>query len=906
MTDWQLLTQYTTQGDPAALESLIRRHADFVYATATRLTSSADAPDITQAVFILLTKKAPKIPHRGTLIGWLHHTTRLCAANLRRIQSRRRRHEREAAMSRPESISTTLPSDLSTHLDAALTRLSPPDRDLLLLRFLQNKTYAEAAAELSTTEEAARKRATRALEKLRTLLTPRIELSALTPLLATHAAINTPPALLSSLVALPHGAAMSTAATSLANAVSRALQLAKLQLASVALAAMLLFAATAFVLNTKLHPADTIPQSPQATFITAAPPPLAVPFKPVSPLTVGPIQIVKWSVLLRTPAAEQIKKICTLINAPQTTWYTPMQADGETLLKTVHDELATGDALLERPGDPLHFQNHSDERSVAYAFPDLYFHRPTYILGSRQQLAIQFNGMGRAGAAPSRTGITFSLDFPTLDCRVSGATPRTTIHPAIICTADLAAGQALAFLGNFADAHHPELSELVVWQTFRAPNTAMPLFESLTSTSDWLNAGGPTALLEHFRQSQQWNVSAAATPAAPNPKWTRTLSDGRTLTLLAVGRPQQFPACWWTPDGQPIAGADHWSDLTRGQNKPLALVLLLHDPSKPPLPPGNTRRVDHIVTDSQGTSATFGCDEDASLTVNTGTGPWQDAGPFTNKEKISVNGIPITPTLQDDSDDPPAITSVHFNKIVPDTELAVQLTDTAGKTYGELAPPAPLELADEPAPYQSDFFVPFKSIASAHLRYRQRELITFDSFAKKPLVQPPSPAADPAPRAAMADINTFLFDFVDAANAGDPAKLLPFFAVSTDAEKQMAQYYIAAAQLARAAESRFGKAAGQNPVWDGGFTPLEFDLAADWEIHPTEAHALYPGHLKLTRQNNRWLIAVSLPPAWTPPQRRQFTTPLLVPSICFNHSATTSTPTSSQPPNPSRKNFAPS
>ena len=276
MTDWELIQQHLA-GYRAAMETLIRRHADFVYATATRLTSSADAPDVTQAVFILLTKKAPKIPHRGTLIGWLHHTTRLCAANLRRIQSRRRRHEREAAMSRPESIPAAIPSDLSAHLDAALTRLSPPDRDVLLLHFLQNKTYAEAATELSTTEEAARKRATRALEKLRTLLTPRIELSALTPLLAMHAAVNTPPTLLATVAALPHGAPMSAAATSLATAVSRALQLAKLQFISFSLAAILLFAAGAFAL---VHRAPAAAPAPVVAAIPASAPDISQPALP--------------------------------------------------------------------------------------------------------------------------------------------------------------------------------------------------------------------------------------------------------------------------------------------------------------------------------------------------------------------------------------------------------------------------------------------------------------------------------------------------------------------------------------------------------------------------------------------------------------------------------------------------
>src|SRR5256886_17244608 len=62
---------------------------------------------------------------------------------------------------------------IAPHLDAALGELAEPDRDALLLRYFERKSAREMARALGTTEEAAQKRVSRAVERLRDFLAKR-------------------------------------------------------------------------------------------------------------------------------------------------------------------------------------------------------------------------------------------------------------------------------------------------------------------------------------------------------------------------------------------------------------------------------------------------------------------------------------------------------------------------------------------------------------------------------------------------------------------------------------------------------------------------------------------------------------------------------------------------------------
>lgn len=172
--DLALLTQYAG-GDESAFTRLVERYINLVYSTALRqVCNPSHAEEITQAVFIILTRKAKLISPKTILSGWLYQTTRLTAANFLRSEIRRQHREQEAYMQ-----STLAESDpaawehITPLLDEAMGRLGETDRNAILLRFFENKTPPEVATALKLNEAAARKRLSRALEKLRKFFTKR-------------------------------------------------------------------------------------------------------------------------------------------------------------------------------------------------------------------------------------------------------------------------------------------------------------------------------------------------------------------------------------------------------------------------------------------------------------------------------------------------------------------------------------------------------------------------------------------------------------------------------------------------------------------------------------------------------------------------------------------------------------
>ncbi|MDB6026186.1 MAG: regulator of chromosome condensation [Verrucomicrobiales bacterium] len=169
LDDTELLQRYADQNSEEAFSVLVARYVDLVYSTAWRKTGSPDAAqEITQAVFIILGKKAGSLRKETILSGWLHETTRLTAANFLRSETRRLQREQEAYM---QSLSNEPEPDLwpaiAPLLDDALGTLSPKDRSAIVLRFFEGKSFEEVGSALSGTENAAKKRVSRALEKLR-------------------------------------------------------------------------------------------------------------------------------------------------------------------------------------------------------------------------------------------------------------------------------------------------------------------------------------------------------------------------------------------------------------------------------------------------------------------------------------------------------------------------------------------------------------------------------------------------------------------------------------------------------------------------------------------------------------------------------------------------------------------
>jgi RNA polymerase sigma factor (sigma-70 family) len=214
MDDRELLDEFVKTGSQGAFRELVERHLPVVYWAARRLVRDAHlAEEVAQSVFTTFAQKAALVRPPQVLSGWLYNTTRHLAMHAVRTEQRRRERETTAfAMQSLEQIPAA--PDLTDHLEPALAELEAADRDALVLRFLANRGLREVGAELGVSEDAARKRVSRALERLRLVLQQH-GVTASGVLLATTLTAST--------LAVPAGLGATIATTALAPATAAAI-----------------------------------------------------------------------------------------------------------------------------------------------------------------------------------------------------------------------------------------------------------------------------------------------------------------------------------------------------------------------------------------------------------------------------------------------------------------------------------------------------------------------------------------------------------------------------------------------------------------------------------------------------------------------------------------------------------
>lgn len=176
MGDLELLKEYVQHHSEEAFATLVARHIDMVYSVAQRQVANPHhAQEITQAVFVILARKSDTLGKETILAGWLHRTTRLTALRFLRSEIRRVHREQEAYMQTFPNQETE--ADIWAHvsplLEEAIDGLREKERNAVVLRFLEGKGLREIGLALGTSEDAAQKLVSRAVEKLRNFFVKR-------------------------------------------------------------------------------------------------------------------------------------------------------------------------------------------------------------------------------------------------------------------------------------------------------------------------------------------------------------------------------------------------------------------------------------------------------------------------------------------------------------------------------------------------------------------------------------------------------------------------------------------------------------------------------------------------------------------------------------------------------------
>ncbi len=231
-SDAALLRRFVRQGRQAAFSELVARYSGLVYSTCLRdIRDVAVAEDAAQAVFLILARKAPALRPHTSLAGWLYRTARLVSRNAaqqeRRVRLREQRLGQHMAAEEAQRPPENDPwNQIEPVLHAALDALGRQEREVLLLRFFDDRSLKETGAALGMTEDAARMRVSRSLEKMRRHLSQAdvvLPTAALAGLL-TEKAVQAAPAALQQLV-LPTAPGLNAPAGSAS--IPRAYQLAQ-------------------------------------------------------------------------------------------------------------------------------------------------------------------------------------------------------------------------------------------------------------------------------------------------------------------------------------------------------------------------------------------------------------------------------------------------------------------------------------------------------------------------------------------------------------------------------------------------------------------------------------------------------------------------------------------------------
>lgn len=174
-TDAELLQRYMRDSSAAAFEELVGRHLDHVFSAALRRVNGdrALAEDVAQTVFVDFARKAARIPTDMPPGGWLQRHTRFVASKMIDKERRRRAREQDAATMNASQLSAATDPEWSATaplLDAAMDTLPSTDRVALVLRFFEGRDFRSVGEALGMSDDSAQKKVSRAVDKLRTIL----------------------------------------------------------------------------------------------------------------------------------------------------------------------------------------------------------------------------------------------------------------------------------------------------------------------------------------------------------------------------------------------------------------------------------------------------------------------------------------------------------------------------------------------------------------------------------------------------------------------------------------------------------------------------------------------------------------------------------------------------------------
>ncbi len=572
---------------------------------------------------------------------------------------------------------------LLSQLDDALASIRDSDRQLILLHHLENRPFEEIAAHLRVPIPTAARRTQRAVERLRGWFNRRtrnggtslaLTTPILTSLLSTQAAHRAP-------ISLAAGAASSTA-TALAEAINPLLTVTSIKTMTAIAALLLLFASAGYVTVTLLQ-SHSVPLAPPAPAAPALHPIAAATGEAALPRP-GKTRIVQFEVALEGPAAEDLKKLLEPVGTSSEV-YAGYRAPTDTVLNVLRAMDAAGRILPPTFHGNLQFNDLNGRQ-------DAPIHYMTNAVLTRPPTRTFFNTFASAGRGGSssleRSGdsLHIKIDIPSA---VAGSN-RGSIH----YDGPLEPDQTLLFIAVAPPFNAGEpLSHIVLWQAFKATDDELRALAVIDRSTLWIKYGATNAVACADR-ALAWQRAA---PTEPIPeKFSRVLPNGVTVRLVALGDPQDFPFCWWRPDGAPSpkdwTGPEltpEFSGLEKPVEAPHAVVIAFDVPSMQKEPAsaepwrrfGDTNTTSYRFYRSSHAETLWPIDTDfGPIDVGIATGSWTDLATMQGPGELNKGGLLVSIKSIQRQGDTQASALVQF-KAPKELEVRPVAVDSSGKCY---------------------------------------------------------------------------------------------------------------------------------------------------------------------------------------------------------------------------------
>jgi RNA polymerase sigma factor (sigma-70 family) len=736
MDDRQLLAQFVTERSAEAFAELVRRYADLVYSSARRQLGKSDlAEDVSQAVFLLLSRKAGRV--QGPLGGWLIKTTHFVCRDARKMAERRRERERRAAEMKTQELREPASSrwdDYAGLLDGALAKLPRLDRDAVVLHFMQGMTLRETGDALGISQDVARKRAGRALERLRNSLASQMVMPGV-GVLASHLiarGIEAAPAHLVGKIAGSTLAAHNATAASIGLKTGYGMVLSKFKVAAiVALVFVVAAAAGSSVahLRAQNSTVQPVPPPPSVAGTTVQSSPSA------EPAILGDVvQILRYDVLLNDGAFASLGQLKSqqVATAPGSLRAAVFETDD------LHRVIV--DAINLRAAESV---------SIVHAFTSDTWaagkNRILLSLDKQPSAARAWVGGGGVGSIDSNLvdpdHRAMKLDFSAIHLRLmEGAGLETDSQASIAYGGTLTAGQSLVFTSDLSGSSGAVHHLLIVFEAIKAPDWQMN-FYYLARDLRWYLRSGPQGVSALAARAVVWAASATHSPEDVPSNYEQTLPDGTIARATAIMRIDTYPLCWWDGQGQAVNAPQAVPILTQYFARPTFIEVEVAGPPE-------AWRNSSPLGQSSATTRPGGYQ--LFTVLNSGHtmrgalwapyGPWKQLGQIEMGQSIEVNRISYALRSVSENASGEVMADLHTDQAGGD---AITLTAVL-KDGREMEPANSDGLIGKMDPNPSPVFFGFKAgdVQYFHVWQRKRQFVSFPDFPERP-VQPPETNVTP-------------------------------------------------------------------------------------------------------------------------------------------------------------------